>query len=503
VRVMPGTSARAIVARPARTWLPAVGWLALAACAASVIALPSGWLSIGLAGLATVGLAADRRLGWLPAALLVSITLPFGRGADGEPLTVVGLPLRPQDVAIGAALLATLLTLSWSRARALATAPGGRRTLLLATAVFLGAGLLALGVGLVVGQEPRDVFRDVRWWVLYAAAALAVLAGVSRTAVLRGLLLGAVAFALVVVVTVLLPTFDGGLKASTLLYDRGTLRMQFGNSIYLLPALAYATWVASRRMNATWLGLVLLLFGAQVLSLTRTSLLVSVAVILAILAWRLASWRPRRFSRRLFMAGASILAVLVIAFFGAVTASNLGTPRTAAEGAPPNADPEDPLSRITFFDDQSGLTVIVESVASGGRFATYLNALHEITPRPVFGGGMGQLVKVAFAYNPTRAYTIGQQPGVDNAALTVALKAGAIGVAAFGGLILLPLLAAIRPLRRHLRAWFMPAWVGVLALTVTQSFAVTGYGPYGIGLVLAIPFLGYAASRMAAARDQR
>jgi hypothetical protein len=489
-----------MVSQPGWRWLPAAGWLSLAASAASVIALPSGWLSIALAGLATIGLAADRRLGWLPAALLVTITLPYGRGADVAPLTIAGLPLRPQDVAIGMALLATALTLDGARVRAV-VAPGGQRTLLVATAVFLAVGVLALAMGMLGDQQLRDVFRDVRWWCLYGAAGLAVLAGVRRVALLRAFLLGAAAFAVVVVLAALLPAFEGGLKAAAVSYDRGTMRMQFGNSIYLLPALAYAAWMASRRFDLIWLGLVFGLFGAQVLSLTRTTLLISAGVVLAILAWRLVSWRPRRVSGRLLLAAGAVLVAVALGFSGAVAASNLGTPQTAADAGavPANWNPEDPLARLTFGDEQSDITVIV----TGGRFVTYLNALHEITARPLVGGGMGQLVDVAFAYNSERAATIGRQPGVDNAALTVALKAGALGLAAFGALVLLPLLAAVRPLRRHLRGWFIPAWLGVLGLTVSQSFAVTGYGPYGIGLLLALPFLGYAASSTAAARAQR
>jgi hypothetical protein len=490
-----------MVSQPGWRWLPAAGWLSLAGCAAAVIVLPAGWLSIALAGVATIGLAADRRLGWLPAALLVTITLPYGRGADVAPLLVAGLPLRPQDVAIGLGLLVTALTLDGSRIRAVVAAPGGQRTLLVAVALFLAVGLLALALGLLGNQQLRDVFRDVRWWTLYGAAGLAVLAGVRRVSLLRALLLGAAAFAVVVAFTALLPAFEGGLKAAAVSYDRGTMRLQYGNSIYLLPALAYAAWVASRRFDLVWLGLVFGLFGAQVLSLTRTSVLISAGVVLAILVWRLVSWRPRRVDRRLLVAGASVLVALAVGFFGALTATGVGTPRTAAEaGAPPAIwNPEDPFARLTFVDTQSDLNVIV----SGGRFRTYLNALREITPRPLLGGGMGQLADVAFAYNLDRTTTIGRQPGVDNAALTVAMKAGAVGVAAAGALLLLPLLAALRPLRRHLRGWFIPAWLGVLALTVSQSFAVTGYGPYGIGLLLALPFLGYAASSTAAARAQR
>jgi hypothetical protein len=38
--------------------------------------------------------------------------------------------------------------------------------------------------------------------------------------------------------------------------------------------------------------------------------------------------------------------------------------------------------------------------------------------------------------------------------------------------------------------WFLAAWLAILALTMTQSFAVSGYGPFGIALLAALPFVG-------------
>jgi len=189
--------------------------------------------------------------------------------------------------------------------------------------------------------------------------------------------------------------------------------------------------------------------------------------------------------------------VAVVAAVGVAEYSTYTAPVPA--GVDPSVPRQDPIGRITFTDEQSDVTVIVESVATGGRFASYLNAARAITRSPLAGGGMGQLVQVAFAYNNVRAYTRGYQPGVDNAYLTVALKAGAIGVASLAALLLLPVLAFLRRasrthVRRHVH-WYLPGWLGLLALTMTQSFAVSSYAPLGVAMLASLPFLGRWATR--------
>ena len=54
---------------------------------------------------------------------------------------------------------------------------------------------------------------------------------------------------------------------------------------------------------------------------------------------------------------------------------------------------------------------------------------------------------------------------------------------------------------RWLRVWLVPAWLGILVLTLTQSFATTGYGPLVVGSLVVLPLLGYTDRRAAPARD--
>lgn len=486
-------------------WLAMAGWLALFLAAASIMLLPAGWPAVVLAGLATLGLAADRRLGWLPAGLLVAIALPYGRGADVTPWAVAGYPVRPPDLAIALAVAGAVAALVRDRARIrVRLLVPGATAFVVASVVLLLVGAVALLAGTLGDFAMRDVLRDARWWAFYAAAPLAVLGGTSRATLARGLLWGATALAIVVVATAVGPVIEGGLKFSALTYDRGTLRMQFGNSIFLVPAVGYATWALLRhpaRWRAGWLAL---LFSAQVLTLTRTSLLVTIIVVLLMFAAHaLGGRRRRRWSMPSWRASTVVALALVVGFVGGIGLSRLGTPRHwTVAGSSSSSEPEDPFDRITFGDEQSNITVIIGSVASGGRFATYLNAMRVISDAPLLGNGFGQLVDVRFAYNQSRAYTIGKQPGVDNAYLTVALKAGAVGVAAIGALLLLPLVAVARRMRR-IPGWFVGGWLGVLALTVTQSFAVGGYGPFGVALLAALPFIGYARTSRAAATSQR
>lgn len=505
-RLRPGSPSEAAVSGLAGArWLPTAGWAALVVAAASGVLLPAGWPAVLLAGAATVGLAADRRLGWLPAGLLVTIALPYGRGADVAPWMVAGYPLRPPDLAIGIALVGATVLLVRERARIRERlSEPAARTFVAATLVLLAVGAMALGIGLLSDHAMRDVFRDVRWWGLYAAGLLAVVTGTSRANLQRGLLLGATALAVVVLVTAVGPAIEGGLKFSALTYDRGTLRMQFGNSVFLVPAVAYAVNATLRRPAVWRIGWLALLFSAQVLTLTRTSILVTGMVMLLVGGGQILTGRLRINRPAAWRATAAAVLAVAAGFSGAVGISELGTPATwTVAGSTTNSKPENPLDRITFGDEQSGITVIVGSVASGGRFATYLNAMNVIVDAPVQGSGFGQLVDVRFAYNESRAHTIGKQPGVDNAYLTVALKAGALGVGALGALFVLPLVAAVRRSRRVPRGWYVAGWLGILVLTITQSFAVSGYGPYGVALLAALPFIGYARTRRSAAFVQR
>lgn len=497
--VIPGFSvaARTALSGPSRL-SASVGGLALAIGVAHVIALPAGLLPVVLAAIAAWGLGRSRLLGPLGGAMVVVLAIPFGRGADVDVLLIAGVPVRPGDAAIIVGLLATLPLLRRPRLE--------DRAVLAALAAFLAAGVLSLGVGLLSDHALRDVFRDARWWGLYAALGFALLARVPSANLLRALDLGAIAFAGVAILAVALPVFDGGLKEQALVYDRGTLRMQFGNTVFLLPAIARAVDALIARPRPAVVVALATLVIALMLSLTRTTVLVTLGMCLLTIAFGVLASRVSVASR--VRATGLTFATLAVAVVIGVTLSQLATvtARSQVMGAqggstqtPSLGSGESPLDRITFQSDASDVETTI--AAANGRMTTYRNAFAVITRSPVLGAGMGSLVDVPFAYSDERAHTALKQPGVDNAYLTVGLKAGVVGILTFGILLLVPLLMALR--MPGLRRWFIPAWGAILGLGMTQSFAVSGYAPFMLALLAAIVAVGYASRSGSTAFSQR
>ncbi len=460
----------------------AVGIVALLVSAVlSIVTAPTP-LGVLSAAIATLALARDRRLGPLGAAVLVVLVIPWGRGADTLTFEIAGLPLRPQDAVIAVGMLGAVPVL-WQRRP--------RRSLMLGLVVaLLTLGVSALAVGLLEGHPLRDVFRDIRWWAFYGAALLALFGATSRDRIVRGLVVGMTGFALLVVIAALLPAFPGGVKDQELLYDRGTLRMQFGNSAFLLPAIAYvaARLIERRRTRDTaWL---LLLLTAVVLSLTRTSIVAAIGVLgLVFLVYLIDHWVRPDIWRRVLASAALLGTVAVGALVVGVAIDIAGTPPPSQVATNGGTAPEQPLDRILFREERSDLG----SVAGGGRFPSYRAAAAVIVAHPVLGAGLGSLTDVGYAYSAARADTIGRAPGVDNAYLTVGLKAGIPGMVVFAGLVATTAWLAVRR-GGAMRRWFLPAWLGLIVLTMTQAFAASLYGPFVFALLLVLPALTRGSS---------
>lgn len=477
-----GNIVAAATSRIARWPVLSIGVVAVLATAAlSLLTAPTA-LAVATAAIATAALARDRRLGPLGAAVLVALVIPWGRGADTLTFEVAGLPLRPHDAVIAVGMLGAAPVL-WRRRAA-------RRPILVLVAALLVLGVSALAVGLVAGHPLRDVFRDVRWWAFYGAAGLALLGAATRSQLTRGLLLGTAGFSLLVVAAALLPVFPGGLKDQELLYDRGTLRMQFGNSAFLLPAIAYVAARAIRRPMARDLGWLLLLLSTVVLSLTRTSIVAAVGVLglvfLVVLAERWARpgfWRSSAISAAL-LAGLTLGALVI-----GVGIDIAGTPPPEQVATSGGKAPERPIDRILFQDERSDLGAL----AQGGRFPSYRAAAAVILRAPVTGAGLGSLTDVGYAYDDARAETIGRSPGVDNAYLTVGLKAGVPGMVVLAALVLTTGWLALRR-GGAMGRWFVPAWIGLLVLTMTQAFAASLYGPFVFALLAVLPALTRGSS---------
>jgi O-antigen ligase len=349
---------------------------------------------------------------------------------------------------------------------------------------WLAVGAVALAIGLAEGQAVRDIVRDVRWWLLYGLAAAAVWGGVRRGQVIRALLLGSTAYAVVVLLAAWLPPFESGLKDRALTYDWGLLRLQFSNNVLAVVAIAWVTRMMLRRPSplvAAWL---VVLAAAVLLSLTRMSIVTFLGVVglTGVVAFAL---DRRRLSvpllvRRSAAVAACIGAAAAVALASFIVGDRPSQPGRSDQGA---AGFDNPVGRILFQDPNSGADAI-----RGGRLVTYEAAIRVIDDRPLIGSGLGTLVPVQFTFGGADPATPGMQPGVDNAPLTVALKSGLVGVLAFALLVAWPLVEIIRRRAARLR-WLAVAWIGVLGLMMTQAFASSGYGPFGIALLIALPAL--------------
>ena len=456
--------------------------IALALTTATHALLPASLLQIGLAVVAFTLFARDRRYGILGAAALLLLALPYDRAANNDLLRFGSIPVRPHDVVAGLAIVAAL--------------PGLRRLKLSMSSVLLGAflavGVVALAIGFAVGNEPRDILRDARWWFLYGIGLLALGMPQRRAPILRGLIVGATTFALVVVVVTILPAFEDGLKYRALNYDLPALRMQFGNSAFLIAAGCYVGWRWFQRPSWATSAWLLLIFAAVGLTLTRVLIALAVGSLVLGIAW----WSGGGRSHLRRAASAVGLAVAGLALG---TLLNVLHPVVGMlVGIDDPGDSRGIFERLTF-----GGGTGADAIASG-RFETYAEAISRIRTSPVLGLGMGSLIDVDYEFGGAEYATPGKLPNVDNAYLTVGLKAGVVGVLAFAALLLGPLRAWRRRRRDRLVRWLLPGWLGILGLTMTQSFATTGYSPFVLALlIIVLGGFGYAASSRARAFDQR
>jgi O-antigen ligase len=456
-----------------------VGLASLAAALVLTVTTPPTLLRPVLGFVAVIGLSRSRKLGPIAAGLLVCVAIPFGRAADNELAAVAGLPLRFHD---GVILATGLLVLPSLRRATI------RPALVPITGLWLAVGLVALVIGMTDGQAQRDILRDARWWALYGFVPFVLWTGTTRSTILRALLAGATIYAVLLLVTAVLPAFDGGLKDRAITYDRGLLRLQFSNNTFVIVA---AAWILHRLLGApswaraAWFAL---LGGGIALSLTRMSIFALAGVVglsvLLFVGGQLFARRADRSIRRAVVVG-GFLAVAVAAVLGGLVVSAV------------SVGGDDALARLFFQAPNSGLDAIAR-----GRGATYAAAQELIAEQPLRGHGLGTLVPYTFTPGGARPSTLGMQPAVDNAYMTVAMKAGIVGAAAFVLLVGWPLVEVVRRPRDRDRRWFGIAWLAVLGLTVTQSYASGGYGPFALAALIAFMSLGRRPSTLTARAER-
>lgn len=484
-----------------------IGYGLLVAATTILLFYPNGWPPALLAAGATALLAFDRKLGPVGAALFVMLALPVGRGSEIGLPRLGDVPIRPHDLAplVGMALaLPAVVTRIRNRTRP-------RWEALIPVAVFAAVGGIALVIGVigVIGDQAlRDVVRDARWWAFYGVGGVALLAGTRPSTVIRALLWGLTIYSAVILIGLLMPLFHGGLKYGAYAYDP-RLRLHYGQAVLLLVPVAWAADRMVRRPSPRTFALIALLSAAVGVTLTRTLLAGVVAVAVLTSAW--AAYRLIHGGRAGAGRGAQATVGLPALAIGAVLiglaagfgAYQLGvqvwTPAWAYSsdagpvnrGAPSDSRPVRPsLGRVFDNTENAGF-----SAQAGGRVASYAEAFVDTAESPLIGHGMGQQATISWAWGGVRASNPGTQPGVDNAYLTVGLKAGAVGVAAFAAMFLWPLRLSGRRSLRRMQTWYIPAWLGLLGLTLIQSFAVSGYAPFALSLLLVLPALSATRRR--------
>jgi hypothetical protein len=475
------------------------GYSLLMSALVFVLFLPNGWPPVILAGGAALLLSFDRKLGPIPAAMFVMLALPVGRGSEVGLPRIGDVPIRAHDIV---PMVAVTLALP-AMARRLTAPMTIHWSSVVPVALFSGIGVVALVVGLSGDQAMRDIVRDTRWWAYYGIGIVALVAGTRRPAVMRALIWGLTIYAAVLLIALLMPMFHGGLKYGAYAYDP-RLRLHYGQAVFVIVAAAIVVARFVRRPSPSGIAVLGLLGAATGVTLTRTLLagIIGVAVLVAVWTAVELLRRPERLARAIAIRAA--LAALAVAMgvgagFAAYSfGTTIWTPdwayaREASDvsGQPSEARPVRPsLDRVFDDTDNSGF-----DAQAGGRLTSYALALQDIVESPVIGRGLGQQARIPWAWGGFRAREAGSQPGVDNAYLTVGLKAGALGIAAFGAMVLWPLRQLLRPHRRRLRAWYVPAWLAILGLTLLQSFAVIGYAPFVLATLVVLPGLGSGDAR--------
>lgn len=468
------------------------GYVGLLISLATLLVTFSGWLLVVLAALTTVLLSFDRRLGPLPAAMLVMLALPVGRGSEVGLALVGDLPVRPHDAAavIGVALvLPAAVAVLRQPGRLLAPA-------IVPFTVFLLIGIVALVVGVLGGNVARDIVRDTRWWSLYAIGLFALLTRTSSAAIVRALVWGMTLYAALILIGMLLPGFPGGLKLGAYLYDE-RMRLHYGQAIFLLPVASFAAVRALRR-PVPWVAVLALIAAAVSVTLTRALITFAIGVVILAVVWSVlrahravrdgASWSTtlRRLGRPVAVV-ALAMAVGLAAGIGIYGAGiRIWNGLESGTGVGPSSDrPVVDASDRLAGEEGSDL-----EAQAAGRIPSYARAFSETSSSPLFGHGMGQLTFVSWVRGEFAGHTRNAQPGVDNAYLTVGLKAGAVGMAAVSVLLLWPLRRFMAMRQRSMWAWYVPAWFGILGLSLIESFAVSGYAPFTLSLLIALPLLG-------------
>lgn len=455
------------------------------------------WLTIACIAVALVGGAAVARIGWPVLALLVggsvvtglamrrpfhvwlvlwfvTALVPHGNLGDLWFRRNLGVPVHPIDLLFWFALGTWLL--AWLRDRFDLRRFAGHMSLAPPMLAVLFSIMVALFVGVVNGHEVWDLFRDARnaaLWLMLPIAWVELSTERRIRTALGVITAGTLLYAAAITVVSFLP--DTQWPRSVILdHWRGSARIYFHNHFVFLTVLPLVTTyaIAGHRFSARmWRALPApMIVWATWASMTRSLIvLVPAMACFAVLALSVMHRERGRIRRPV-----SVMIAALLAF---------GIGWKAIETMRPSSVPDGDSAVARRFS-ALGSDPTEKDVSLKGRVQSYHLAFEQGGESPTYGHGLGTLLRVPWANQlggPGNTRTKGFQPAVDNAPLTVLVKAGALGLVASAWLLLcvvwLQLSAILRARGALDRLWIpvalLSGTLGILAISQLQATLLT------------------------------
>jgi hypothetical protein len=346
-------------------------------------------------------------------------------------------------------------------------------------------------VGLLNGNEPRDVFADGNGYLFFAfALAFVALVRQGHAAWLRRWLLFACTVNAVIIMAIVVVTATGWVAMEPTMRYILTDQLLVGNSIGYLPNGAYRLYLASgmylqvgialtvavlaENPRRWWAWALLVLFGAcEVATYTRGFWLG--AAIAFILAVALVPSTLRRTAELtagvLGLAGAAVVLCFAVGFSlpgYLLERTESIIPNPGSSAPPPSSQPGFvPVPSVVPGIDTSG------QVSSQVRFVQAQVLMSHIAQRPLAGFGFGSIAP-DYPYGKTFSYELTY--------LDIAFKTGLVGLGLFLSFPLRVVIDALRARRRGLSAPEpeprSTAAIGVVPAIVVSVLVLGATNPY-------------------------
>lgn len=375
-------------------------------------------------------LALKRPFALLLLLWFVVALVPHGNLGDLWFRKKLGVPLHPIDLLYWGSLAAWFGR--WALERFRLDRLRGHMSLAPPILAVVFAITLSVFVGVVNGHATWDLFRDLRnaaLWLMLPVAWVELSTERRIRAALGVIVAGSLLYAVAACVVSTLT--DTTWPRSVILdHWRGSARIYFHNHFVFVTVLPLVTGyaIAGRSLASRFLRAAPapLLIWATWVSITRSLIVLVPAVALLTAGVLVLTSRNRG---RWWRPVSAMVAAVVVAAVG-YQAIETARPRPAVTVA--DSDVARRFSALSSDPTK-------KDVSLKGRVRSYRFAFEDAAVSPTFGHGMGALLRVPWANQlggPGSTRKKGYQPAVDNAPLTVLVKAGALGFLAAAWLLL-------------------------------------------------------------------